>query len=236
MRVRDRAALGEGCCSCARASVAAWPPRTPAPDENQASAGTRLGATTHLLRRKGGSAPGPIDFYASAQLRARLTPTARAAAAVETGSDRSSGTARGPVEPDIAMVGRSQPAGTTARRPRRLAYYMGLLPASPRGPHEVRHARRRHTLQEETPRPAPPRRPQQARHDRTRGCPQRGESGAWRPAFRATQGKQPSSLTYPRRDKSRAAGNRTTPPTHAPKEDQPKAAGMAQSVARPVAR
>jgi hypothetical protein len=38
----------------------------------------------------------------------------------------------------------------------------GLLPASPRGPHEVRHARRPHTLQEETPRPAPPRRPERA--------------------------------------------------------------------------
>jgi hypothetical protein len=35
--------------------------------------------------------------------------------------------------------------------------------------------------------PAPPRRPQQARHDRTMGCPQWGESGAWRPAFRAMQ-------------------------------------------------
>jgi hypothetical protein len=61
----------------------------------------------------------------------------------------------------------------------------GLLPASSQGPHELRHARRPHTLQEETPRPAPLRRPQQARHDRTMGCPQWGENGAWRPAFRA---------------------------------------------------
>ena len=70
----------------------------------------------------------------------------------------------------------------TTRSPCRLH---GLSAASPRGPHEVRHARRPHTRQEETPRPAPPRRPQQARHDRTMGCPQWGESSAWRPAFRA---------------------------------------------------
>ena len=52
----------------------------------------------------------------------------------------------------------------------------------------MRHARRPHTLQEETPRPAPPPRPQQARHDPTTGCPQWSESSAWRPAFRALWG------------------------------------------------
>jgi hypothetical protein len=83
----------------------------------------------------------------------------------------SSTSSRRPIEP-----------GATTRSPCRLH---GLLPASPRGPREVRHARRPHTLQAETPRPAPPRRPQQARHDRTMGCPQWGEGGAWRPAFRA---------------------------------------------------
>jgi hypothetical protein len=82
------------------------------------------------------------------------------------------------------------PSQHAARRRGRRDDLIGLpttwvLPASPRGPHEVRHARRPHTLQEETPRPAPRRRPQQARHDRTMGCPQWGESGAWRPAFRA---------------------------------------------------
>ena len=82
----------------------------------------------------------------------------------------------------------------TTRSPCRLH---GLLPASPRGPHEVRHARRPRTLQEETPRPAPPRRPPQARHDRTMGCPQWGESGAWRPGFRALRAFTPTGTKYP---------------------------------------
>ena len=75
------------------------------------------------------------------------------------------------------------PSQHAARRRGRRDDLIGLpttwvLPASPRGPHEVRHARRPHTLQEETPRPAPRRRPQQARHDRTMGCPQWGAKAA----------------------------------------------------------
>jgi hypothetical protein len=54
--------------------------------------------------------------------------------------------------------GRPQPAAgapsSPARRPESPCRLHGLLPASPRGPHEVRHARRPHTVQEETSRPA----------------------------------------------------------------------------------
>ena len=93
----------------------------------------------------------------------------------------SSTSSRHPVEP-----------GATTSSPCRLH---GLLPASPRGPHEVRHARRPHTVQEETPRPARLRVSAAGAPRPNHGLP---ASGAWRPAFRAFRGFRIAGEVTPR--------------------------------------